>query len=64
MANTNYTTLDEALKGTNSKFHWNAAEKTWCLSGTDRGNGWETDDFEAASKSEAENDALDYLNNY
>jgi len=56
--------LAELLKKHNAEFNWNEAEGTWCLSGTDKGNGWETDDFEAGSLDDAESDAINYLVEY
>lgn len=57
-------TLTEALAKYNASFHWNADDMTWCLSGTDKGNGWETDDYDADSKEQAESDAIEYLIEY
>ncbi len=54
--------LEALLTRTNSKFHFNSDECTWCLSGTTRdGLGWETDDYDAETLETAENDAIDYL---
>ena len=35
--------LAQLLEKHNSQFNWNEEEKTWCLSGIDKGNAWETD---------------------
>jgi hypothetical protein len=53
--------LNDLLKKHNSQFNWNEENKTWCLSGIDKGNAWETDDYEADNQEEAENDAINYL---
>ena len=53
--------LEELLKKTNSNFSFDEENKTWCLSGTDKGNYWETDDQEALTVDQAESDAIDYL---
>jgi hypothetical protein len=43
-------------------FHWDRAEKTWCLSGsTKSGLYWESDDVEADNKKDARNQAIDHL---
>mgnify|MGYP001564126867 CR=1 FL=1 len=54
--------LETLLKKYNAHFHWNGSE--WFLSGTDHGNAWETDNYEAASEEQARNDAVDYLLEY
>lgn len=60
--------LSKATKQNDSKeiyFHWNADEKTWCLSGTTIGGlVFETEDYEASNRAEAEQDAVAYLEYY
>ena len=44
-------------------FNWSEDNRSWCLSGTTiDGNSWETDDYLADTREEAEQDAADYLN--
>ena len=53
---------DNEARGVNFQFFWNANAKTWCFSGTGYGgNGHETEDFDADTKQEAIQDAIDYL---
>ena len=54
-------TLQEALAKFDAQFSWNESENTWCLSGAASGLGWETDDYEAETREQAESDAVDYL---
>lgn len=54
--------FQEILEKYNSQFAYGAETKTWCLYGTDAdGNYWETDDFDADTLEQAENDAIEYL---
>lgn len=53
--------LQNLLNQTSADFNWDADNKTWCLSGVDRGNYWETDDLEAGTVEQAEQDAIDML---
>ena len=46
------------------EFTWDWSERVWCLSGTDGGNGWETDDYQADSEEQARLDAIQYLLEY
>jgi hypothetical protein len=56
--------LENALEHYNAQFKYNEDNKTWCLFGTDRGNGWETDDYDADTIAQAKADALEYLETY
>lgn len=53
--------LNALLAKHNAQFNWNEEEKTWCLNGIDKGNVWETDDYDVDTKDEAENEAINYL---
>ena len=54
--------FQEILKKYNSQFAYDTNTKTWCLYGTDtNGNYWETDDYDADTLEQAENDAIEYL---
>jgi hypothetical protein len=57
-------TFEQTLTKYNANFDWNEDNHTWCLYGTDNGNGWETDDYEAETREQAESDAIDYLEAY
>ena len=54
--------LAELLKKYDSEFSFKDGK--WCLFGIDRGLAWETDDHEAETREQAENDAADYLKEY
>jgi hypothetical protein len=56
--------LVQLLEKHNAQFNWNEEAKTWCLSGIDKGNAWETDDYDAETREEAEGDAINYLVEY
>lgn len=56
------TTLTEALTTYDAEFSFDETAQTWCLFGTTKdGLGWETDDYPAETRDEAEGDALNYL---
>lgn len=43
-------------------FSYDDEAQTWCLEGTDEnGNGWETDDYPAPTRTQAIHDANEYL---
>jgi len=54
--------LTELLKKHNANFTFENGK--WCLSGTTGGLGWETDDYEADTREQAEQDAIAYLIEY
>jgi hypothetical protein len=48
-----------------AQFNYNPSTQTWCLSGTDaQGNYWETDDFDASTLKDAQDEAISYLEAY
>lgn len=48
-----------------AKFNYDPKSKTWCLSGSDaQGNYWETDDYSATDRKDAQNEAISYLEAY
>ena len=53
--------LSALLKERKCDFRWDSDTQTWCLFGIDHGNVWETDDYDAATLAQAEEDAIAYL---
>lgn len=51
--------LQSLLNERNAEFNYDG--ETWCLSGIENGLGWETDDFEASTQEEAEQDAINFI---
>lgn len=46
------------------RFFWDGNERYWFLAGTDRGNAWETDNYEAQDLEDAIGEAIAYLEAY
>lgn len=53
--------LQDILNKYNCNFVWSESSGTWCLYGTDNGNAWETDDYDAETIEQAAQDAIEYL---
>ncbi len=54
--------FQQILDKYNAKFSYDEIAKTWCLYGTTPdGVAWETDDYDAETREQAENDAAEYL---